>query len=109
MAASSLAMPWLGPNSPAAVVLVLLAVFGASAIGWNGVALAAVVTTTDTEQVARATAGTLFFAYCGVVLGGPLFGLIAEALGSVGRAYAALALPLLWTSRRLGRSQSRAA
>ncbi len=51
---------------------------------------------------ARATAGCLFFTYVGVVIGPPLFGQAAAAAGSIGVAFAWLALPLAWTLWMLG-------
>ena len=42
MLACCLAVPWLGPASPGAVVVALMCVFGATAVGWNGVYLATV-------------------------------------------------------------------
>jgi hypothetical protein len=51
---------------------------------------------------ARATAGCLFFTYAGVVVGPPLFGQVASWEGSIGLAFAVLALPLGWTLWMLG-------
>ena len=54
------------------------------------------------EQASRATAGCLFFTYLAVVIGPPLFGQLGSWAGSLGTAYAALAVPLLWTLWMLG-------
>ncbi len=94
MALAGLAMAALSPATPSAWVLLLLAGYGATAVGWNGVYLATVARVAPRGEAARATAGCLFFTFFGVVIGSPLFGAVGHALGSLGAAYAALALPL---------------
>jgi MFS family permease len=94
MAACGLLMPLLAPASPAPLVLALLCVFGATAVGWNGVYLATVARVAPPGQAGTATAGTLFFTFFGVVIGPPVFGAAGTALGALGPAFALLALPL---------------
>jgi predicted MFS family arabinose efflux permease len=99
MTGCALLMPLLGPQTPPALVLALLVVFGATAVGWNGVYLATVARLVPQAQAATATAGTLFFTFFGVVIGPPLFGAAAAGLASLTLAFAGLALPLaggLW-------------
>lgn len=106
MVASAGVAPLLAPQTPPALVLLALAAFGGTAIGWNGVYLAAVARLAPPGQAGAATGGTLAFTYLGVVLGPPSFGLLAASTHSHGQAFAATALPLslcllaLW---RLGR------
>lgn len=107
MAAASLAMPWLTPTMPHAWVLVLLSIFSATGIGWNGVYLGTVARVVPHDQAAMATAGSLFFTYFGVVIGSPLFGAASGLFGRIGPAYALLALPLAWTLWALWRSDWR--
>ena len=76
-------------------ILLLLALFGASAIGWNGVYLAQVAQEVPKAEAATATAGCLFFTYLGVVFGPPVFGTIARLSDSLGLAYSLLAVPLV--------------
>jgi len=105
MAACCLAMPWLAIGTPAAPVLALLCVFGATAVGWNGVYLATVARQVPQSEAAMATGGSLFFTFFGVVVGPPLFGLAGTAFGGLGGAFALLALPLavsLWMLARTG-------
>ena len=97
MALCGLAMPWLGPLTPHAAVTALLLVYGATAIGWNGVFLATIARVVPLEQAALATSGCLFFTYFGVVLGPPLFGATGSALGTLGPSFALLTLPLGWS------------
>lgn len=100
--ACALITPWLGQFDTLLVTLLVLSAFGSSAIGWNGVYLAEVARQAPTGQASLATGGTLSMTFLGVVLGPPLFGLIATTLGSYGLAYATLAVPatlclfLLW-------------
>ena len=94
MAACSLLMPLLAPASPAPLVVALLCAFGATAVGWNGVYLATVARVAPPGQAGAATAGTLFFTFFGVVIGPPVFGAAGAALGTLGSAFALLALPL---------------
>lgn len=100
MAACGGLVPLLGPATAPLPVVALLCLFGATAVGWNGVYLATVARLVPHGQAATATAGTLFFTFFGVVVGPPLFGAAGSAFGSLGPAFALLALPLavaLWT------------
>lgn len=105
MLGCGLAMPALHAGSPAGLVVALLCVYGATAVGWNGVYLATVARLVPHAQAAMATAGTLFFTFFGVVVGPPLFGAAGSAFGAQGPAFALLALPLagglllLWRAR----------
>jgi len=94
MALSGIGAAALAPTSAPAVVIALLAVYGATAIGWNGVFLATIARVVPIGEAAQATSGSLFFTYFGVVIGPPLFGLIASWRGGLGTAFALLALPL---------------
>jgi len=97
MALSGIGAATLAPTSAPAVVIALLAVYGATAIGWNGVFLATIARVVPIGEAAQATSGSLFFTYFGVVIGPPLFGLIASWRGGLGTAFALLALPLAWS------------
>jgi predicted MFS family arabinose efflux permease len=103
MAASALATALLQPALPAAVVIVVLCVFGASAIGWNGVYLAEVARQAPTGMAGLATGGTLAITFLGVVLGPPLFGAVSAVAGSYRVGYAVLAVPLLACAAVLAR------
>jgi MFS family permease len=97
----------LGPDSPRALVLLILVVFGASAIGWNGVYLAEVARLAPPGMAGVATGGTLAFTFSGAVLGPFCFGLLSEQFGAYRGAYVVLAVVaavavslLLWTLRK---------
>jgi len=98
----------LAPSSAPAAVIALLAVYGATAIGWNGVFLGTIARVVPIADAAQATSGSLFFTYFGVVIGPPLFGLIASWRGGLGLAFALLALPLAWSIGLLWRWRSAA-
>jgi predicted MFS family arabinose efflux permease len=85
----------LQPTLPALVVLIVLSLFGASAIGWNGVYLAEVAREAPAGQASVATGGTLAFTYLGVVMGPPAFGALSDATGSYRVGFVAVALALV--------------
>jgi MFS family permease len=78
-------------------VILWLALYGATGVGWNGVFLATIARVVPVAEASAATSGSLFFTYFGVVVGPPLFGAAGSALDRLGPAYALLALPLAWT------------
>ena len=85
-------------------VFAILALYGATAIGWNGVFLATVARLVPTQQAAAATSGSLFFTYFGVVVGPPIFGVVATATGRLGVGFMLLAVPLVWAGVSLWRA-----
>ncbi|APX92609.1 hypothetical protein BWR19_06455 [Halomonas sp. 1513] len=58
-----------GTHLPQWLVVVLLVLAGATAIGWNGVYLAEVARTSATAEVSEATAAVLVLTYMGVLTG----------------------------------------
>jgi len=82
----------LRPDSSPWLLFLVLAIFGASAIGWNGVFLAQIARLAPAGQASVATGGTLCITFFGVVLGPPLFGVLAGVLKSYGASYGALGL-----------------
>ncbi|MEO8079283.1 MAG: MFS transporter [Caldimonas sp.] len=97
MIACSFAMPLFDAGSAHLGVIALLAAYGATGIGWNGVFLATIARVVPVEQATAATSGSLFFTYFGVVVGPPLFGAAGAAFGRLDIAFALLSLPLAWT------------
>ena len=83
----------LQPQWPTLLIWAIVALLGASAIGWNGVSLATAARQAPPGQAGVATGGTLLFTFMGVVCGSPAFGALAGASGSYRIAFAALALP----------------
>jgi MFS family permease len=101
----ALAQPWW----PAAACLVLTAVYGATAIGWNGVQLAEVARLAPRGAAGAVTGATGFVGFSGVVLGPPLFAMIASVTGSYRASLLAIAVlsaaGALWLTRAQRRSQ----
>ena len=93
MMAGSVLTALLQPQWPTLLIWAIVALLGASAIGWNGVYLATVARQAPPGQAGVATGGTLLFTFMGVVCGSPAFGALAGASGSYRIAFAALALP----------------
>jgi sugar phosphate permease len=75
-------------------IYAVLIVFGATAVGWNGVYLAEVARLAPHGKAGLATGGTLAFTFFGIVFWSPLFGVVAEAAESYPLSYALLCLPL---------------
>jgi MFS family permease len=82
---------WSAPP-PSLFLTVLMFIFGASASGWNGVYLAEVARQAPAGSVGLATSGTLACTFLGVLLGAPLFGLVASGAGSYSAAFCMQAL-----------------
>jgi MFS family permease len=61
------------PTWSTAALIALGTVYGASAVGWNGVYLAEVARSAPEGQVGPATGGTQFFTFSGALSGPPLF------------------------------------
>ncbi|MGE0310670.1 MAG: MFS transporter [Lautropia sp.] len=93
MIASCLSVGIVERDMPHALVLLLVIVFGASAVGWNGVFLAHIARVAPPGQVGAATGASTAFTFLGTVVWAPIFGLIADAAGYAS-AFAAFALPV---------------
>jgi MFS family permease len=70
------------PGWPAAGLFAVCAIFGATAIGWNGVQLSQVARHAPPGQAGAVTGASAFLTFSGVVLGPPLFAALAGATGS---------------------------
>jgi len=86
---------------PLPAVILMSALFGASAVGWNGVYLAEVARLAPPDQVGAITGGTQFFTFIGALAAPPLFGLIVGLAGSYGKAYLVFCLPPALAGLRL--------
>lgn len=106
MALSALATSLLPAHAPGLLVMAVLFVFGATALGWNGVYLAEVARQAPPGMAGVATGGTLAITFLGVMLGPPMFGGLAGLFGNYRVGFAALAVPLavcafvLWRRQR---------
>jgi MFS family permease len=90
MALSALATALLLPRLPLWGIWITLIVFGASAIGWNGVYLAEVARQAPEGKAGVATGGTLTFTFLGAVVGSPIFGMLSSLFGTYRAGFLAL-------------------
>lgn len=79
-----------GGGWPVPGIAALAVVFGATAIGWNGVYLAEVAHLAPPGQAGAATGGALFITYAGVAAGPSLFGVLAGLPGGYALAFAVM-------------------
>ena len=101
MALASLAMAGLAVSTNTWLVLLVLSIYGGTAIGWHGAVLGTVARVVPHGEAASATAGNLFLSFFGALIAPPLFGLAGALFGSLGMAFALYALPLAWVLYRL--------
>ncbi len=91
MAAGAVLAMLFDASWPVVAIAAVAVLFGATAIGWNGVWIAEVSHHAPDGEAGTATGGALFFTYGGVVCGPALFGLIAGLPGGYGLAFAVYA------------------
>ncbi|MGQ0675731.1 MAG: MFS transporter [Rhodospirillales bacterium] len=106
MVVSCAAMGLVTRDWPMAALAGVAAAYGLTGVGWNGVLLADVARLAGPEEASRATGGTLFVTFFGVVIAPPILGELARLTGSFAIMYlalAALALPCAWVFLRRGR------
>ncbi len=106
MAMGALATAMLRPDTPTLLIMAVLVVFGATAVGWNGVYLAEVARQAPPGLASVATGGTLAVTFLGVVLGPPMFGALSEWFGSYRAGFGFLAFPTLVCAGLLLHSRS---
>jgi len=90
-----------GPHWPLWLLFTFAMVFGATAVGWNGVFLAEIARLAPRDRIGDATGGSAFFTFLGVVLTPPLFHLALHLTSSYNVAYALFGLPALIAGARL--------
>lgn len=90
------AMATVGTHWPVAAVLGLAFVFGATAVGWNGVHLAEVSRIARPEDAAAATGGSLFLTFSGVLIAPLVVWAVERAGGGYGAGFVLVAAFTLW-------------
>ena len=95
MGASALVALAAGPGWPTWLLLLYASVFGATAVGWNGVFLAEIARIAPPGRTSEATGGCLFFTFLGVVITPPIFNAVLAMAGTYSVAYAVFAVPAL--------------
>ena len=96
MAIAAFVTAAITPSWPYPLLLVVSFVFGASAIGWNGVYLAEVVRNAPQGTAGSATGASLAMTYAGVVFLPTIFWLIVHVSGSYSMAFVATGSLTLW-------------
>ncbi len=92
MALSGAAVAGFSADWPLAALILSSMLFGASAVGWNGVYLAEVARLAPRGQVGAITGGTQFLTFIGALAAPPLFGIVVVLAGGYARAYLVLCL-----------------
>lgn len=95
MGLSALAALAAGPEWPVWLLFAYASVFGATAVGWNGVFLAEIARVAPAGRTSEATGGCLFFTFLGVVVTPLAFNAVLAPGGSYATAYAVFAVPAL--------------
>ena len=106
------AIAFLQPGWPVALTTLLFAVFGATAIGWNGLYTAEVARRSPPGQVSAVTGGAMVWNFAGILVGPTAFTLCYQWIGSYAWTYgavtavAAMTLLALHAGRRALREDS---
>ena len=85
-------MAFVTPQWPRGLMAALFLVFGASAIGWNGLFLAEVARLSPQGKVSVATSGAMVWNFAGILTGPALFALAYRVNGSYAMTYGLLTL-----------------
>ena len=96
MALSAFVAAAMAPSWPYIVILLVSFVYGASAIGWNGVYLSEVVRMAPPGKAGSATGASLAMTYAGVVFLPTMFWLIVHVSGSYAAAFVVAGIFTLW-------------
>ena len=81
---------FLEPGWPVWLTALLYAVFGATAIGWNGLYTAEVARRSPEGQVSLVTGGAMVWNFAGILAGPTVFTLVYKAIGSYTATFGAV-------------------
>jgi MFS family permease len=102
--ACSIIVATFNPAWPKAVEIAVCALFGMTAIGWNGVQLSEVARHSPRGKAGAITGASGFITFAGVVVGPPIFALLAALTGSYAIGFVVTGLVSLvcgvWLLRR---------
>jgi predicted MFS family arabinose efflux permease len=90
-----------GSEWPASFIFVVCALFGATAIGWNGVQLAEIARQSPSGRAGTVTGASGFITFAGVVVGPPTFALLVATTGSYRIGFVAFGTASLLCGLRL--------
>ncbi|MDQ2916545.1 MAG: MFS transporter [Pseudomonadota bacterium] len=85
-------MAFATPAWPSAAIIALVALFGGTAIGWNGVQLSEVARLAPPGTAGKVTGATGFITFAGVVIGPPSFALLSALTGGYRIGFATFAV-----------------
>lgn len=92
MVASCVVMGFVTAQWPPLLMAMLFLVFGASAIGWNGLFLAEVARLSPPGKVSVATSGAMVWNFAGILIGPALFAMIVRANSNYAMTFGLLSL-----------------
>jgi MFS family permease len=78
---------FLSPAWPQALIALFFVVFGAAAVGWNGLVLAEVARTSPRGMVSQSTSAAMTWNFAGILLGPAIFAAVYGATGSYTTTY----------------------
>jgi predicted MFS family arabinose efflux permease len=106
----SAAVFFLAPGWPVWLTALLYAVFGATAIGWNGLYTAEVARRSPAGQVSLVTGGAMVWNFAGILTGPTAFTILYKAIGSYTTTFGAVIVVAILTLFALhaGKSAMRA-
>jgi MFS family permease len=82
---------FLTPEWPQPLIALFFVVFGAAAVGWNGLFLAEVARRSPRGQVSQSTSAAMTWTFAGILLGPAIFAAVFGATGSYSLTYLMLA------------------
>ena len=94
-ATAALGFATIGPDTPQALVYGLAVLFGAAAVGWNGVFVAEIVRVAPPTSIGVAAGIGTFAAFAGVLVAPPLFVQLYAVTGAYSPTFGLLAVPAL--------------
>ncbi len=98
---SSLGVAAFAADWPVAAMVLVSALIGSTAVGWNGVMLSEVARLAPEGEVGTVTGGTQMFTFGGAVIGPILFAIVVGATDSYATCFALASIPALAVGARL--------
>lgn len=83
---------FIAQSTPSFYIAVVFILFGATAVGWNGVFMAEIARLSPRGQVSVATSGAMVWNFGGILIGPALFAAVYGRVGSYALTFAALAI-----------------
>ena len=93
--ACCLVIAFLGPGWPTPLIAVFFIIFGAAAVGWNGLFLAEVARCSPHGRVSVATSAAMTWNFAGILIGPALFATVFKATGHYTVTYGLLSIVAL--------------